>query len=328
MNAYVEIDEAEEAAALPIEHADGIYFGMSDTEYHADLALGSTGLKKLVDNAPDFWWTSGFNPAKEEEKDDTPSKVFGRQLHQCVLEGVDKFKAGHAPTYFPGNIKAGKEEVAAIKAASMVPVKFKEYGRILAASAFIKANTFLKSAFEGGYPEVSVFWTEDGIRYKARFDYLKMRAITDLKSIRAKTEKPFRQLCTDALGSYDYLVSAAHYSEGRRRMAGLIRQGLVFGAEENGVKMPWLIECAGQPFAFVFVFWKAEGSPISKGFKLSPENPLFEMAHARIGRAVANYRKYMEEFGSDVAWVLNEPLEELDATDLPAFYHQRIATGA
>ena len=29
-------------------HEDGIYFGMSDEEYHADPALGSTGLKKLI----------------------------------------------------------------------------------------------------------------------------------------------------------------------------------------------------------------------------------------------------------------------------------------
>lgn len=325
MNAHVD----EPVTTTVTHHADGIYFFMDDTEYHADPALGSTGLKKLVDNAPDFWWQSSMNPAHEEENDDTPSKVFGRQLHQCVLEGVDRFNAHHAPYYHPGNRKEGIAEIAAIKSAGKSPIRFKDYSRILAASAFIKANSFLRNAFEGGYPEVSVFWTVDGIRYKARFDYLKMNAITDLKSIRAKTEKPFRSLCMDALGSYDYLVSAAHYCEGRRQMSRLIKQGAVFGAPEDENFMPWLINVASnQVFAFVFVFWKADGSPITKGFKLSPNNPLFEMARGRINRAVANYQKFMEAFGTDKAWILDEPLEEIDETDLPAFYHHRIAQGA
>ncbi|MBZ5761536.1 PD-(D/E)XK nuclease-like domain-containing protein [Rhizobium sp. VS19-DR104.2] len=328
MNAHVDEPEVVEEAVSKI-HEDGIWFSLSDEDYHADPALGSTGLKKLVDSAPDFWWGSSMNEYREEQNDDTPAKVFGRQLHQCVLEGVEKFKTHHSPTYFPGNRKEGIKEIAEIKAASKVPVKFKDYGRILAASAFMKANSFLRNAFEGGQPEVSVFWTVDGIRYKARFDYLKMNAISDLKSIRSKTDKPFKMLCMDAVGSYDYLVSAEHYSEGRRQMTRLIKQGAVFNAPDTDGFMSWLIQVAGNKnFAFVFVFWKAEGSPISKGFSLSPDNPCFEIARKRIDRAVANYKKYMEEFGPDTAWVLDEPLEEIDPTDLPAFYHHRIAQGA
>lgn len=326
MNAHV---EAPVVSTGPVIHADGIYFGLSAEEYHADPALGSSGLKKLVDNAPDFWWSSPMNPAFEEESDDTPAKVFGRQLHQCVLEGVDVFKAGHAPQMLPGNRKEGIAEIASIREAGKTPVKFKDWQRILAASAFIKANATLAKAFEGGQPEVSVFWTVDGVRFKARFDYLKMNAITDLKSIRAKTEKPFHMLCMDAIGAYDYLVSAEHYCEGRRQMASLIKQDAVFGADEAGVPLSWLIQAAGnKSFAFVFVFWKAEGSPISTGFKLSPENYLFQIGRKRIDRAVQNYRLFMEEFGTDAAWVPTTPLVEIGETDLPAFYLHRVAQGA
>jgi hypothetical protein len=325
MNAHVEAPEIP-AEAKPL--ADGIYFGLSDQQYHADPALGSSGLKKLVDNAPDFWWSSWMNPARDEESDDTPSKIFGRQLHQCVLEGVDKFKSGHSPQYHPGNRKDGIAEIAAIREEGKVPVKFRDWQRILAASAFIKANKNLANAFTGGQPEVSVFWTVDGVRFKARFDYLKTRAITDLKSIRSKNEKPFQMQCMDAIANYDYPVSAEHYSEGRRQMINLLKRDAVFGAEENGVRIPWLIELAGIPFAFVFVFWKAEGSPITSGFTLSPQNSLLEIGRRRITRAVQNYRLFMEEFGTDTAWVLNEPLKEIDETDLPQYYHYRNAQGA
>lgn len=316
-------DDAAEKAGFT-HHPDGIYFGMSDTVYHTDPALGSTGLKKLIGNAPDFWWESHMNPARPDDGD-TPAKTFGRQLHLCVLEGVERFKAGHAPQYYPGNVKAGIVEVADIKAAGKVPVKFKDWSKILAASAFIKANTTLANAFENGEPEVSVFWTVDGIRFKARFDYLKRNAITDLKSLANMYGKEFDKACRDAIGGYDYIVSAEHYSEGRRQMKRLFDTGSVFGP----VDMDWLsVVAANEVFAFVFVFWQKDGAPISHGIKMSPGNPLFAYARTLISKAVNNYSLYMSEFGTETAWVPSTPLEELDETDLPVWYQQRLINGS
>lgn len=306
------------------KHPDGIYFGMSDAVYHADTALGSTSIKKLIGNAPDFWWESHLNPARPDD-DDTPAKIFGRQLHQCVLEGEEKFKAGHAPQMLPGNVKDGKDEVSKIKAAGKVPVKFKDWTKILAASAFIKANKTLANAFENGEPEVSIFWTVEGIRYKARFDYLKMNAITDLKSLANMYGKEFDKACRDAIGSYDYIVSAEHYAEGRRQMRRLLADGKVFGPHDP----EWLAKvAANEVFAFVFVFWQKDGAPISHGIKLSPGNPLFGYARNLITKAIGNYSRYMSEFGTSAAWVPSTPLEELEETDLPVWYQQRLMTGA
>ena len=306
------------------EHPDGIYFGMSDAVYHADKALGSTGLKKLVGNAPDFWWESWMNPAREEN-DDTPAKIFGRQLHLCVLEGLEKFKAFHAAQYHPANRKEGIAEIKEITAAGKVPVKFKDYAKILAASAFIKANKTLANAFEGGQPEVSVFWAVDGVRFKARFDYLKLNAITDLKSIANRNDKEFAKACRDAVASYDYIISAEHYTEGRRQLKRLLNEGRVFGSHDP----EWLAKvAANEVFAFVFVFWQKDGAPISHGIKLSPGNPLFSYARSMIAQAVDNYRTYLAEFGTETAWVPSTPLEELDETDLPVWYQQRLMTGS
>lgn len=317
------VQEAAERAGFT-EHPDGIYFGMSDAVYHADKALGSTGLKKLVGNAPDFWWESWMNPARDEN-DDTPAKIFGRQLHLCVLEGLEKFKAFHAPQHHPANRKEGIAEIKDITSAGKVPVKFKDYAKILAASAFIKANKTLANAFEGGQPEVSVFWTADGVRFKARFDYLKLNAITDLKSIANRTDKEFTKACCDAVASYDYIISAEHYTEGRRQLKRLLNEGRVFGSHDP----EWLAKvAANEVFAFVFVFWQKDGAPISHGIKLSPGNPLFSYARSMISQAVDNYRTYLAEFGTETAWVPSTPLEELDETDLPVWYQQRLMTGS
>lgn len=320
MNAHVEIPTVQLIA-------DGIHFGLSDEAYHGDPALGSTGIKDLVDNAPDFWWSSWMNPAREPEKE-TPAKLFGRAVHKCVLEGRAIFEANYAPCEHPGNIKAGKDERAAIEEAGKLPLKRDEYNRILAASSFIRANSFLRAAFEGGQPEVSVFWTHEDIRFKARFDYLKMRAIADLKSIRNPLNKSFVQACRDRIAGLDYTVSATHYMDARRRMAGFMKSGKVFGAPDSEQFRSWLIQAAGiTDFAFVFVFWQAEGAPISHGFQISPGNPLLDSATATIAKAVSNYRKFMDEFGTDAAWVPSTPLEELDETDLPIWWQVRQNTG-
>ncbi|MGO4561028.1 PD-(D/E)XK nuclease-like domain-containing protein [Rhizobiales bacterium 3FA27D7] len=346
--------------------ADGIHFGLAEAFYHADSALGSTGLKDLIDNAPDYWWSSWMNPAREPEKE-TPAKVFGRAVHKCVLEGRDAFEAAYAPSPEPddypehlrtmddlrafladtGMSKSGTKDelilrvkgvsgcppiyedvVSAFEKSKKLPLKRDEFNRILAASAFIRANSYLRDAFTGGQAEVSVFWTADGIRYKARFDYLKMRAIADLKSIRNPLNKSFVQACRERIASLDYVISAAHYMDARRRMAGFVKAGLVYGAPDTEQFRSWLIQVSGiTEFAFVFVFWQAEGAPISHGFKISPGNPLLDSAKHSIAKAVWNYQRFMEEFGTSAAWVPSTPLDELDETDLPVWWQQKQLKG-
>lgn len=344
-------------------HAPGIYFGMPDSVYHADPSLGSTGLKKLLASAPDFWWQSSMNPAREPEKE-TDAKVFGRAVHKCVLEGRDAFEAEFAPQPAPEDypgclrvvddlklflkqnrlaISGSKAElIARAKTIPGCPVVFddvvdvasasgktllkrEDYNRILAASAFIKANDNLANAFTGGMPEVSIFWEENGVRLKARLDYLKMNAISDLKSIRNSREIEFKAACRNRIASLNYLLSAEHYCEGRRQMSRLIADGAVYGDHDA----EWLRGVAkNQAYAFVLVFWQAEASPISHGFKLSPGNPLFASARAEISRSIEIYQAFMREFGTDTAWILKEPLEELDQTELPNWWHYKQNFGA
>jgi hypothetical protein len=302
----------------------GIYFSLSDTEYHADGALGSTNMKQLLQSAPDFWWQSPMNPAREPEKE-TPAKVFGRAVHKAVLEGADAFRAIYAPTDHPGNVKAGKDEVAAIREAGMIPLKRDDFNRILAASAFIGANRHLSNAFKNGMPEVSVFWDCNGVMMKARFDYLKLNAISDLKSIRNRMGKEFTRACRDAIASYEYILSAEHYMEGRRQMAKLIADGAVYG-DHDAERLARV--AANEVFAFVLVFWQAEQSPIAHGFKLSPGNPMLGYGRHWIEKAVDTYRRFMAEFGPDTAWVLQEPLEELDESEMAGWWQHKQTTGA
>lgn len=72
----------------------GIYFGMSDDEYHADDALGSSSVKRLLIN-PVGWWAESASGkrvltdlgiAKDEPEEESAAKSFGTALHVMVLE--------------------------------------------------------------------------------------------------------------------------------------------------------------------------------------------------------------------------------------------------
>ena len=301
-------------SATLFTHADGVYFGLSDVAYHADPALGSTDIKRLAYDPEGWWHDSVLNPDREPE-DDTPARIFGRAVHKVVLEGRDAFHARYGRCSFPGNVKAGKEERAAFEEAGKASLKADDFDRVLTAGAAIKGNPHLADAFSGGYPEVSVFWTADGIRRKCRMDYVKVRATTDLKSIRPQRPTSFDTNCRRALSDYRYDVQAAHYIAGRRAGIDLIQAGQFDGEPEPA----WLDRLQADA-AFVIVFYQAEGAPLTWGCAISPENPLLEIAKVTIRQAEENFRDFAATFGPAVPWLRPAPLDELDISQLPRWH--------
>lgn len=73
----------------PIVHAPGIYFGMSDAEYFADQALGSTVIKELVLDPIEYQHDRLY----KEEKEDTWALKWGHAIHCRVLEGKPSLDA-------------------------------------------------------------------------------------------------------------------------------------------------------------------------------------------------------------------------------------------
>jgi hypothetical protein len=66
-------------------HKPGIYFGMSDAEYHADPSLSTSAIKKLIQD-PEEYWDQSFmnpNPPPREQKD---CLARGTLWHCRILE--------------------------------------------------------------------------------------------------------------------------------------------------------------------------------------------------------------------------------------------------
>jgi len=295
---------------------DGIYFNLSDSEYHDDFALGSTNLKTLI-NVPEDYWFEKF----KENRVETSALIYGKQIHKCVLEGCEAFKDTYAP--YIGNLttKAGKEAFEVIKNTGKIPVKEDDFNKILEVDAQIKQNPSIDRIFKNGIAEVSVIWSDEqcGLRFKARFDYLRKNAIIDLKTLSNPNNKTMNKAARDAIASYNYLISAAHYINGRKQMKKLYQAGKIFGSH-NDELLNNIVDT--DYFGFIFVFWKKTLAPIAHALQLSPQNEVFSIANSQIMDAIDNYKDFYSEFGlsADKEWRRDTAIEELSFGDLPAWY--------
>lgn len=330
----------------------GIYFDLPEAIYHGDRALGSTDAKRLRRSAADYWYHSALNPSRPSVEP-SPAQAYGRAIHLRVLEGHDKFLARYERAPDPEGLLKTDADLAEwltahgvnkqprsksekiVHAIGIDPqvrilseferraaeagrqiLKRADFDRIIQASDLITQNPHLATAFSNGHPEVSVFWDrDDGVRCKARFDYLKTRGIGDLKSTRNPLGLDFADNCRRAIANYRYDIQAAHYLEGRRQIPQLL--GNVQGDHDDD----WLAQVANaEEFGFVFVFFQAEDAPISWACSLSPGNPVLEIGRMSIERAIERYKDFAQRFAPDEPWTLAEPVEELTVDQLPGYY--------
>jgi hypothetical protein len=309
---------AERAAndeSLPI----GIHFGLDADRYHADRALGSSDMKDLAKNPVKWWYYSKLNPLRPK-RPDTPALRFGRAVHKMTLEGRQAFDADYAPTDFPGNVKKGIDERYDIAEAGKIALPRADWNRALECGTYILATPALAEAFQGGASEVSVVWERDGIRRKARFDYLKVRSIVDLKSAREQDEHEFDIFCDRQIAQRRYYVQLAHYWEAREQMAQCVVCDAVFGDHDAG----WLRKVARQrEFFWTWVFFQSTGAPETFGTYAQKSNKLYEQGRSQIALAEHNWRAFSEEFGTDgMPWVRRRPLQEYNCDDQPAWVWQ------
>lgn len=331
---------------------DGVYLGMESEQYHADSALGSTGIRDLLTGGPTYWWNSGMNPARKDKR--TRAMDFGTAVHAMVLEGEREFLRQFAPTpsgkdllcsaadlkkwlldrgeariprskvemaeqalIVDPTVRIEDVELKRIADAGQTVLSDDDWARVMVASAMIQKNPELATAFQGGIPEVSVFWTVDGVRLKCRFDYLKPQAIGDLKSLGNTMGDPFPIACRKAIARANMSVQAAHYMNGREALAVLHEAGRVFGDVDTRL----LARIAKrQEWGWAWVFIQSVEAPLTWATSLQRTNPIAEIGHHQVLKALDTYREFMGRFGRNEMWLLAEPVTELDQSEMPGWW--------
>lgn len=202
-------------------------------------------------------------------------------------------------------------------------LKPETYGEIVQAAAYITGDPRVRAAFQGGRPEVSIFWERDGVPLKARLDYVRLGKadgkpvglVTDLKSFANVLELPPERAVIRAISTTRLDIQAAAYLDGIARIPAMIESGKVFGVD--GVNPQW-IDMLGsvEQWQWFWCFYE-KGVPVSMLRSTRPGSPVIQAATFELDRALQAYRDNMEAFGT--AWRFVDPVadHEVTVSDLP-----------
>lgn len=289
--------------------------------------LGKAYHKRICEGAAAFatCYAPAFNPADHPdalESADDIKEVLRRFKEQGATVKLTGTKAELIDRLFELNPTAKvmdekrKDYEGDHFGKAFLPQKFVD--KIELAAAMIERDPQLSKAFTGGMAEVSIFWTcpKIGIPCKARLDYLKPKAIVDLKTFANKNGYPIDRAIDRELGYNRYPIQAAWYYDAADQIAALIHAGKVYGdAPHDYLKALH----AGHDKTFLYVFQQKGVAPIARGksFPRTLTNCL--LAAANCEGAKQTYRQCVETFGAD-PWLVPEPITAFDDATIPALW--------
>lgn len=277
--------------------------------FHARIVEGSAVFQKryapLLDPAahPDALRTvADLTTALARHSIKPPSRAVKADLVQFLLRFEpeaqiwDELARRHAQTH-EGKIFLEPDLIAQIERAA---------GRV-------EAHPELSRAFADGAAEVSVFWEdESGIPCKARFDYLKPRAIVDLKSFALRDTLPDKAI-VGAVARYKYHVQSAWYLRAAAQLRQLAEQGLVAGDHDPDFLRAVLDE---EEKTFLFV-WQANGAPYLAGKILGP-GIILDLGRYAVEEALLRWADAWRRWGTG-EWNEIHPISRFADEEFPSW---------
>ncbi|AEP08924.1 hypothetical protein MICA_587 [Micavibrio aeruginosavorus ARL-13] len=186
-------------------------------------------------------------------------------------------------------------------------------------SAFmIERDPAAINCFRGGYPEVVIIWIDPitKVPMKAKLDYLKIKAICDLKTFSNPQRKHIDAAIGAAVGGRRYHLQVANYLEADEHARRFAATGRVFG----DVDPDWLKAYAEyrEPCAFFFVFQQSGDSPITRVKEFSRVLETYKAATGAVRQARATFAEYWRIYGTD-PWLDLKPIEQFSDCDFPLY---------
>lgn len=186
----------------------GIYADISNHDYHADPALGSTSLKTLALRTPAHWKWESEHPVHKDVYD------LGTVTHSLVLEGDES----GVEVIDVADKRGAKWTVPADAAINdgKIPLKRAEWETVKAMRDSVMAHPLARNALTGHRAEESVFWEEEGQMLKCRPDAWKPGLVADLKTTADADPNEFGKTAFN----FGYFMSAPHYIDGIKAATG------------------------------------------------------------------------------------------------------------
>lgn len=207
----------------------GIYYDISNFDYHAGPGLSKSGLD-LIERSPYH-----FNVRRFREP--SPAMEFGTHAHCRILE-PQRYAAEYAvaPDCGDRRTKAGKEAWQAFCNASdgKTIIDAETAARLDAMYAAVMGIPDVSDAFSLGAAEASAYWDASGVLCKCRPDWIHDCGdsgviLLDLKTTQNASPDDFAR----SVAKYRYDVQAAWYSDGYSLASGRDVLAFVFVAVES-----------------------------------------------------------------------------------------------
>lgn len=181
--------------------------------YHALQRFSSSGAKKILVSAQDFWAQSWMNKDRYEKKSDAFN--LGNAYEKRIIEGKKAFNDSYAiPPQCDRRTKIGKDiyQNWVAQHGDKTEIDQRTIDEIERAAVNIEKTT---DVFKGGKAQVTILWDDKktGVPMKARLDYLKPFVIEDLKTFSNSNEWPPHKLVANHIVRYKYHIQAAAYRE-------------------------------------------------------------------------------------------------------------------
>lgn len=198
---------------------------MPNQAYHAESAVGSSGLK-LLRRSPAHYWAAYRDPNREP-MEPTPAMKIGTAWHASIFEPA-AFARDYIeiPEGLDKRTKEGKALWAEIEASGREPMAKSVMDQIAAMTAAAVAHPAVRVIFQqGGAAEQSMFWTDaiTGVKCKIRPDFAVMPCamfpnglIVDGKTTEDASADGFPR----SAWNYEYHLQAAFYVDGFQQVVG------------------------------------------------------------------------------------------------------------
>ena len=210
--------------------------------------------------------------------------------------------------------------------------------RIRIAAKLIAMDAQLAKAFTGGYPEVTLIWDDPrtGVRCKCRVDYLKIKAVVDLKSFANSRDRSVRNAILYAIASNHYALQPAVYLEGVDEVRKLVRYHGADAVHHHGFDpdkdltaeqqeanyqaLQFALKWASNttPDRWLWVFQQKGDAPVTRGFWHPLGGTTHSVAQSVWRDSLRKFRVHAEVYGNGV-WLDLAEIDDISDEEIPAW---------
>lgn len=292
------------------------------------MAFGSAVHKRILEGAEAF----GQAYAVQPDPDDYPDALnSGQELaDRCAELGLKKSgtiaercerirEADHLAILWPDILEAFSAD-----AAGKIIVKATEMAEIERIGVMVDAHPTAGNVFRDGASEVSVFWLDEEteVPMKARFDYLRVREIIDLKTFSNTTGLPLEMAVIRAIANHNYHVQAAVYLDAAAAARAMVRRGEIHGPPPPAHWMESFAATEESRFFFVFTETGAANNVVVREMVKQvggAETMLYQAGYRIYRDGIRAFARCRAKYGQD-PWVAPAPSGALIDAQFPLWF--------